>query len=358
VVSAQSPEPGAQPGDKKVTITYPDRFTVPSVAAQTQGEACGRLKAFKMRCHAAPGAPATGTNQPGLVYQQTPPAGTVATERTPADLLFYSGKSKTQNYVGQTIDAACAQVQADGFACTRTEGATANGTGQQPNTVYQQDVPPGTERDIKLPVTLTYYSDKNDLPSYVGSTPDVACADIAARGFQCDRAPQLYPSTNNVEAQDQPAGRYPLGAPVTIHYSPWETVDYWIYQNNTSDAWALRALGDVPAGYGRQAFHVGRGYKVGADIPAPQAINGFYCTVGGGRCEGLDVNHFYSHVGSYPTQYWNGPTATATFMNCSAGGTQVFRVWKDVGGSRLYSITSSPASWGAQGSESLGCVWP
>lgn len=232
VVSHQDPRPGASPADRKVTITYPDHFTVPSVLAQTQGEACTRLKAFTMKCRAMPGSPATGANKPGMVYQQTPAAGTDATEGTLAQVLYYSGSGTTHDYKGQSVDAACGQVQADGFTCVRKEGVTAAGTGQQPGTVYAQDVPPNTRRSTRQPVTLTYYSPNNTLPSYVGSTPDAACADITARGFTCQRTEQPYPSTNKVEAQDQPAGTYPIGTAVTVHYSPWALVDYWIYQRN------------------------------------------------------------------------------------------------------------------------------
>ena len=359
VVSQQDPSPGTTPGDKKVTITYPDRFTVPSVLAQTQGEACSRLKAYKMTCRASVGRPATGTDKPGTVYQQTPLAGSVASAGSAANILYFSGTSTTHAYSGQSIDAACAQVEADGFECQRQEGATANGTGQQPNTVYQQNPPPNTKQDIKRPVMLTFYSGSNDLPSYVGGSPDAACADITSRGFQCNQVQQVYPSTNKVEAQDQPAGRYPLGTAISIHYSPWQTVDYWIYQHNSLDVWVLRPQGDIPAGYGRQAFRVGAGYKVGATIPGGKPVNGFFCTVGGGRCRGMDTNHFYSLLGAFGEQYWQGPDATATFMDCGVGGTtHVYRVWKDVGAQRLYSITSDPASWGAEDNELLGCVWP
>ena len=358
VVARQAPDPGVTPDDRKVTITYPDSFTVPSVVAQTQGEACTRLRAYKMRCRATQGTPATGTQRPGTVYQQNPPAGSIAKAGGAASLVYYSGTSTTHSYGGQNIDAACAQVRADGFECRPTEGATANGTGRQPNTVYQQDPPPNTKQDIKRPVTLTFYSDKNDLPSYVGGSPDAACGDIRAKGFQCNEVRQPYPSTNKVETQDPPAGRVPLGSAVTITYSPWQTVDYYIYQRNDADVWVLRPQGDIPAGYGHQAFNVGLGYKVGEDVPGAQVINGFTCTAGGGKCNGLDVNHFYTRGGSYKDP-WAGPTPAATFLPCpTAGTTQIYRVWRDVGATRLYGITSDPASWGAEDQELLGCVWP
>jgi beta-lactam-binding protein with PASTA domain len=358
VVATQSPDPGTTPPDRKVTITYPDSFTVPSVLAQTQGEACTRLRAYTLRCAASVGTPATGANEPGTVYQQSPPAGAVAKAGAAASVVYYSGTSTTHAYTGQSIDAACGQVQADGFECRRTEGATANGTGQQPNTVYQQNPPAGTEQDIKRPVTLTYYSDKNDLPSYVGGSPDAACAEIRAKGLECNAVQQLYSSTNKVETQDPPAGRVPLGTAVTLTYSPWQPVDYWIYQKDDADVWVLRPQGDVPAGYGHQAFHVGLGYKAGETIPSPQVINGFTCTAGGDKCNGLPVNHFYSRVGSYRDP-WTGPTAAATFMACGGSGTTaVYRVWKDAGATRLYGITSDPGGWGAEDQELLGCVWP
>jgi beta-lactam-binding protein with PASTA domain len=357
VVSAQDPKPGATPADKKVTITYPDHFTVPSVVAQTQGEACARLKAFTMKCQATMGAAATGANKPGMVYQQTPAAGTDATEGTQAQVVYYSGTGTTHDYRGQSLTAACAQVQADGFACTPKEGVTAAGTGQQPNTVYAQDVPPNAKRSIKQPITLTYYSPNNALPSYVGSTPDAACADITARGFTCQRAEQPYPSQNKVEAQDQPAGTYAIGTAITIHYSPWQLVDYWVYRRNDVSVWAMRPQGDIPPNYGQPAFHVGLAYKPGEAIPSPQAINGFSCVKGDNACNGLPENHFYSRIGSYKD--WKGPTAAATFMDCGTPGTMsIYRVWKNENNNRYYGITNNPASWGAEGQELLGCVWP
>lgn len=359
VVSAQQPAAGATPADKKVGITYPDHFVMPSVRAQNQGEACALLKKYTMTCHAAVGAPASGANRPGTVYQQTPAAGAVVAMDSRADLLYYSGTGTVHSYAGQNIDAACAQVQADGFECRRQEGTTANGTGQQPGTVYQQDPPPNTRRDVKQPVTLTYRSDRNTLPNTVGKSPDEACTELQTSGFVCDRAQQLFASTNKVEAQEPASGTAPLGTAVTVRYSPWQVVDYWIYQKNDADVWALRPQGDVPAGYGRQSFRVGGAYRAGEDIPGGRGINGFFCTAGGGRCNGLDVNHFYSRVTSYADPHWQGPSPAATFMDCGTAGTkQIFRVWKDAGGVRLYGITDNPGAWGAQDQEMLGCVWP
>ena len=73
-------------------------------------------------------------------------------------------------------------VRPDAASALAAEGATAAGTGQQPGTVYAQDVPPNTKRNIRQPVTLTYYSANNTLPSYVGTTPAAATqsATIAA----------------------------------------------------------------------------------------------------------------------------------------------------------------------------------
>ncbi len=92
--------------------------------------------------------------------------------------------------------------------------------------------------------------------------------------------------------------------------------------------------------------------------PVGQAINGFTCTVGGDRCNGLDVNHFYTRDAAYKDP-WTGPTSAATFMGCGGSGTTaIYRVWRDVGTTRLYSVTGDPAGWGAEGQELLGCVWP
>lgn len=284
------------------------------------------------------------------------------TENSTAQIVYYSGVGTAHDYVGQSIDAACGQAEADGFTCVRQEGNTTAGTGQQPGTVYAQTPPKNTRHPIKQPVTLTYYSPNNDLPSYVGSTdPNGACADVNARGFVCNLVPQLFPSTNKVEQQDQPAGRQPIGTQVTLRYSPWQLIEYMIYRrNNNAAVWALRPRGAIPNNYGEPSWHVGWGYRVGEAIPAPSAINGFACVAGNGKCRGMDQNHFYSKSTTPLGAPWNDPTPAATFMDCAAapGSKMIYRVWRDEGNIRKYGITDNPAANGWPNNEPLGCVWP
>ena len=89
-------------------------------------------------------------------------------------------------------------------------------------------------------------------------------------------------------------------------------------------------------------------------IPGASNIFGFFCTVGGGRCNGLDVNHFYTRATSYGDPLWQGPNHQAVFMSCTGAGTPIYRTW-NAGSPRYYKITSNPG--GAAGTELLGCVW-
>jgi hypothetical protein len=308
-----------------------------------------------MSCVAVEGSPAVGAGKtPGAVYDQDPAALTVVPVGTTVHVTFYSGDGTIGTYTGRDVNAACATVQADGFTCQAVEGTTAVGTGQAPGTAYVQSPSPGARQPIGTTVTLTYRSPNNDLPSYVGADINAACADIQARGFQCNAVTGLHPSTNVVFAQDQGAGRVPIGSVVTVHYSPWALVDYWIYQKNDDDVWALRPAGQVPAGYGRQAFRVGAAYAPNTPIPGASPINGFFCTAGNGKCNGLDVNHFYSRITSYSDPLWIGPNLIAVFMTCNGAGTPIYRTW-NAGDPKYYKITSNPG--GAAGVELLGCVW-
>jgi hypothetical protein len=312
-----------------------------------------------MECDPVEGDPGVGPGKtPGSVYQQQPAAGAVAKLGTTVRVVFYRGNAAVANYVGARQVDACAGLQAAGFTCQAVEGRTAAGTGQQPGIVYQQSPAAGTTLQLGQTVTVTFLSGTNDLPDYRGLAPDAACADAAARGFGCNPVQQLFPSTNRVEAQDQPAGRYPLGSVVTVRYSPWGLAQFSIYQKNDADVWVLRVTGDIPAGYGRQAFVVGTAYLANTQIPAPRFINGFFCTAGNKRCNGLDVNHFYTAATSYGDPLWNGPNPIATFMNCGLGlGHPIYRTW-NAGSPRFYKITGDQAAaLRADGYEQLGCVW-
>lgn len=355
-VSTQDPVAGAPIGrGGRVRIGYANTIALPPLAGQTQGEACDRLTTYRMTCTAVKGDPAVGAGRTaGAVYAQNPAPATVVPIGTRVTVTFYAGDAPMGDYRGGDITAACAAVRAAGFTCNPVEGATAVGSGQAAGTVYGQDQTPGAVVAIGTAVALTYRSPNNDLPSYVGAAAGAACADIQARGFGCNAVADLHPSTNVVFAQDQGAGRYPIGSVVTIHYSPWGLVTYWIYQKNDADVWVLRPEGQIPAGYGRQAFRVGAAYAPGTAIPGASNIYGFFCTVGGGRCNGLDVNHFYSRATSYPDPLWQGPTNEAVFMSCTGAGTPIYRTW-NAGSPRFYKITSNPG--GAAGVELLGCVW-
>ncbi|MEV4517499.1 PASTA domain-containing protein [Dactylosporangium sp. NPDC049525] len=353
-VTAQNPA-ADRPADRNatVTITFPVTIALPDLTGQTQGEACQRVQQYKMRCVVVVGVPATRAGQvPGAVYGQNPAAGTVAATGDTVTVTVFAGDATVGTYTGLPIDAACAAVEADGFACVRAVGRSAAGTGQQPGVVYAQSPAPGTVQPVRRPVTLTFYSSDTTLPDVTKMAPDAACAALAAQALDCARAEEPNPSTNVVFSQDPPPGTVPIGTRVTIHYSPWGLVNYWIYQHNSLNVWVLRAEGNIPAGYGRQQFQVGLAYAPGTALPGGLAIHGFSCTTGGTSCNGISTNHFYSRVESYPGF---DRSEAAVFFDCARGGRAIYRTW-NAGMPRFYGITSQPPADPSLG-ELLGCVW-
>ncbi|KLL11325.1 hypothetical protein FrCorBMG51_11945 [Protofrankia coriariae] len=369
-VSGQSPRAGASVAKgSTVTLTYYDSIALPSFIGQPQGTACATLATYGLKCDPKEGGTAVGTGQaPGTVGAQDPPPSTVVKAGSTVTVTYYSGQNTVGDYVNpvpQTYQDACAKVRAAGFTCTPVEGVTAAGTGQQSGTVYAQSLGPGTKAKIGSTIDITYYSPNNTLStSYVGWDINAACADISAHGFTCNPVPDLFPVANQVGAQDTPVGKQPIGSPVTLRYSPWQPVEYTLYQHNTLDVWALRKTPDGPPdGYGRRSVPIGRAYAPpgSENLPGARNINGFYCTAGKGRCNGLDVNHFYSYsqIGSYSpadSGPWNGPNLIARFMPCGLGRGErpVWRTWT-AGTPRYYNLTTTQPAGSTN--ELLGCVW-
>ncbi|WP_344081633.1 PASTA domain-containing protein [Luedemannella helvata] len=370
VVSSQDPQAG-EDIDKggTVRLTYRDTIAAPSVQGSMHKAACDQLeKTYKMVCTAVEGDPATGGNQPGAVYAQDPAPGTVVRIGDRITVTYYRGSSTIGRYVGRNVDEACADVTRRGFTCVKQEGLTAWGNGTA-GAVYQQTPDADTAHNVGSTVTLTFYSNTGPaIDSYAGRDINAACAAIQAAGYVCNPVNDLHRDTtaNIVYAQDQAAGSAaPIGSAVTVRYSQWSTVEYYIYQRDDgSDVWVLRPAGQNPPGYGRQAFRVGQGYAAGTAIPGASFVNGYFCTIGGGRCGGLDVNHFASRFNapySLNGTAWEGPTGLAVFMaSCPAGSVQIYRTWRGAGTAaspRVYSISSDPNANGAADREALGCVW-
>jgi beta-lactam-binding protein with PASTA domain len=363
VVVSQDPPAGRAAPGTTVAITYPDTFTMPDVRGQSQGEACGRLRQYTLRCRAVPGLAAAGAHRPGEVYEQRPGPGTIAREGDAAHLLYYGGTGPVGGYVGRNVDEACAQVEADGFQCVPQKGRTAAGTNQQPRTVYQQDPPPNTRQDIKRPVTLTFYGDTNTVPDVRNRDRTEACDLLSQAGFTCADQYELARNYRIVNREDGVGTEQPLGTPVNIYWSRWQPVTFSITEG-PAHVWTLRE--------GAGTFTVGAAYPPGADIPGARMVNGFVCTAGANRCRGLDENRLYTHSTDpalgVERPRWRGPTPTAVFMDCAlvqgAGAKPIYRVWRDFGGwptsgggYREESITDNPAVDGWEDSEQLGCVW-
>ena len=356
-VSTQDPAPRA-PLDKgdTVTITYPDSIALPSFADQSWAEACNLIDgAYMMRCQAVAGDPPAAGKQPGQAYAQDPVAGTVVKVGSTVRLRYYRGESTPGNLVGSSVSAACAELASLGLGCTPVEGSCAWNTGHAVREVAQQR-PPGRHRDagghggerglLHRPVRRA---------GLRGGNAQAACADIGARGFVCNAVAELHPSTNVVFAQDQAAGRYPLGTAITIHYSRWAMVDWWIVQFGAG--WRMVV--------GSGTYRLGYGYAANEDIPGGRGLNEFICAAGGTRCNGYASNVFYSQVGSVRNQNFS-MQPFAVFMACTgaAGQRPMWRVW-NAGMPRGYGMTGqdpgpvgSPSHNPPGGDhELLGCVW-
>jgi beta-lactam-binding protein with PASTA domain len=364
VVVSQNPRPGADiEKNGQVTITYPESITLPSFAGQLQRSACEQITSvYKMTCEPGQGTPAAGQcTTAGTVYGHEPKQGDVAKIGSAVRIMACPGSVPVDDYVNpkpQTVEQACAKVQSQGFRCNRVVGVTAAGTGFQPGVVYDQSPKPGVQAGLGQVITVTSYSDQGStVPPVTGQDVNAACSAIQSAGYTCVRHEQLGPQNRNVVHQQDGAGTtQTIGSPVNVYYSPWQKVDYYIYRHDTLNVWVLRQEGQRPPGYGGPAYRVGAAYPPGTAISHPSAVNGFSCTNGGGGCNGLDTNHFYSHMGTRWPGY-DGPTPAATFMKCDVTGTKrIYRLWRDQGGNRFYGIGDSTAGW--EGNESLECVWP
>jgi beta-lactam-binding protein with PASTA domain len=364
VVVDQNPRPSSDiEKNGQVTITFPEAITLPSFVGQIRGTACEQITSlYKMTCEQGQGTPTAGQcTTAGTVYGQEPAEGQVARIGAAIRVKVCAGKVPVDDYVNpkpQTVAQACAKVERQGFRCNRTVGVTAVGTGFEPGVVYDQDPKPGAQADLGQSITVTSYSGQGKpVPDVTGQDFSTACSAIVSAGYICAQNERLGPRAKNVVNEQDGAGTVrPINSPVNVYYSPWQRVDYYIYRHDTLDVWVLRQEGQRPPGYGGPAFRVGGAYPPGEKISHPSAVNGFSCTSGGGKCNGLDTNHFYSHMGTaYPG--FVGPTSVANFMTCDVQGTKpIYRLWRDRGDKRFYGIGDSTAGW--EGNEKLECVWP
>ncbi|WP_162907747.1 PASTA domain-containing protein [Allorhizocola rhizosphaerae] len=360
MVSDQSPDPQDQIATgKAVSYTYPDSIALPNLADQASGAACEQItRVYRMRCTAIQGDPPARGKQPGQVYEQSPAAGSVAKIGTTISIRYYRGTSTVPSVIGQHIDAACAEVQRLGFVCRRQEGVTAWGTGHAVGEVYEQSHAPGTELAVGTAITLTYYSGNQDLPNYVGTNPAAACADMNARGFQCQQATQPYRTQNVVEAQSRPAGRYPFGTAIAVYYNPWPLTDWWIVPYG--GGWRMQA--------GSGEHRIGFGYPANATFNSGGlTVYQYRCPTGQpGACRGYGHSVFYSRIVPPGTGYvdpdFTEQKAFTVFAACTsaAGQRWVWRTWHGDASRRSYRLVhtdNANAPGGAVGSELLGCIW-
>ncbi|GLZ40615.1 hypothetical protein Acsp05_42390 [Actinokineospora sp. NBRC 105648] len=361
LLKVTSQQPGArQKADKgsTVTVRFPDSIALPALTGRSQGEACQVVQALHMTCTAQPGTPPAGQcPAAGAVFDQTPAAGAVGRASSAVVLRVCGGQVTVPDWIDpkpQQATDVCVAVRTQGLQCQVKEGTSAAGTGFQPGVAYDQAPKPGTQMAITAVVTITHYSDKSTIPDFTG-TPDIdtACARIQDANLTCVALRGPAPvAERQVFAQDQPAGTYKFGTPITVHYSGWKPVVYSLYSADGKKTWQLTT--DDPATKPAPVYRVGIAFPGWAtDVPGAQRINRFTCNKA--SCTGVPGNLFYSRIGAWDN--YNFSNDEAVFMPCPTSGTKpIYRLWKDAGAVRSYSVSSEVG--GATGSEQLGCVWP
>jgi beta-lactam-binding protein with PASTA domain len=374
-VEAQDPQPRTDVDrGETVTITYRNAIALPRWAGSTWRSACAEAEdSYHLRCEAQQGSPTAGQcTKPGIVYDQSPRPGRVATTGSRLTLVVCPGSMPVGDYRNlqhnpndASQQTACAQIVRHGFTCNAVAGDSAVGTGAQPFTTYQQTPAPGAPAPAGSTVTVTYYSNNGQpIGSYAGASYDAACADVQAKGYQCSAVRQLHPdaavATNVVFGQDQVPGAYPLGSTITIRYQELQPVEFWIYRHDTADAYVMAPVNQRPPNWGRAAYRVGLGYPAGANLSTGSVhIKELRCTnQTPGDCNGVTPNVFYSHLTSYKS--W-AMSSVATFMHCTGapGQRPMYRIWRGPVENRHYGINQDPnsAEFGAEDHEELGCVW-
>jgi beta-lactam-binding protein with PASTA domain len=125
-VSTQDPAPGspAQTGDR-VTISYPSQVLVPDVRTLLAGDACARLAAAGLACTQVDAGTRPAAEPPNVVIDQAPPSGTAATPGTAVSVRFYSSVVVPQ-VTGLGPAAAAAAIQAAGLTPAPVPDAVTN----------------------------------------------------------------------------------------------------------------------------------------------------------------------------------------------------------------------------------------
>lgn len=154
--AAQDPPAGTVAAiGSTVTITY-FRGSSPlgNYAGRNVDEACAEVTALGFACAPQEGTTAWGNGTARAVYQQSTAAGTDLPVGSTVTLVFYSANATVPaSYVGQDINAACAAVQAAGFACNAVSELHRD---TRANVAFAQDQPAGTAQPIGSAVTLHY----------------------------------------------------------------------------------------------------------------------------------------------------------------------------------------------------------
>ncbi|CCH32635.1 PASTA domain-containing protein [Actinosynnema sp. NPDC047251] len=359
VVSRQDPTPAVGGGAAKgsrVSVHFPNRISgFPPLAGKTQVEACQLVESYHLTCAPKSGSPPAGQcPSAGAVFDQKPVAGTVVEVGSEVEISVCGGRVVLPDFVNplpRNKDAVCADVRSKGLQCNPVEGVTAAGTGHPPLTAYSQTPAAGQQAEITQPVTITYYSDQVDLSDHVGQQyGGNVCAGLAAKGLQCTANRVASPvAMNTIVGQNPPAGRVAIGSTVTVDYSGWQSVHYWIENVGGSGGKVWQLTGSPGGG---ERFSVGRAFGSSSDtIPNGQLVREFRCSA---TCGGVPQNRFYSRLESWPGY---GASPVAVFLPCDTndGRVPIYRVWKDENGKRLYGISDTTGGW--EGNELLGCAW-
>ncbi|WP_396231006.1 PASTA domain-containing protein [Frankia sp. EI5c] len=189
-VTRQSPSSGERiDSGAAVTIAFPDKITVPSVAGIPYPDACTQLSALGFTaCTPTDAGLAPAGQAAGSVIGQAPEAGTGAGPNDPITLQYYGGVQVTvPNLIGLSPADAAAQLSNLGLAPAPTSDEVTS----QPNVVHAQSVAagsavaPGTAVGYvyeDAPLVPLYLHKRSGEPYYLLST------DASVPGYTFNRA--------------------------------------------------------------------------------------------------------------------------------------------------------------------------
>lgn len=391
-VSGADPAPGT-PIDKhaKVTITYPDRFTMPDLSGKSGADACLALNAFQLTvngktskptCSAVQGTAPPTVDRANQVYTQTPTAGSAAAAGAMFSVTYYKGNVSIPSWVGQDAQTALAQCNTLAAApCTLAVGDSAGNHPQDAGKVERQDPAPATYPSVTA-ITIWYWDSNGTVPdltnqSVAGGAGSQACQTLASLGFQCaTNAVQGVPGqAANVVLSQSASGPQPLGTVITVNYTPAAAQMLYISTVNGVTTVSLDpSVGPATGWYA---------YPAGSGVPGTQTVQVAACNGGAAVCDGHAGNKMYTRAPLSLLQQLDGaawtymaPAFDLVLPTACGPGVQLNRTWhfedspnnSDIitNGTHHHAIhtydfgTAQPGgtTGGSDGHEVLGCPAP